>query len=256
MRKLLLNPTPLFRKLRQLSMLLSLLLAFPLSVFGKGYRTTGNVIDVTGNNAGTLFTWETDATQTTVWRWQIACEASIITPNISTLTFTLPVGKNITLSINGYANDMSTVDSQSLRKLILDGISENLDVSVYLENSEAPGTHYFSRSGNVFTTANWTGTQSMSTDGRLYITITNNQADPISGTINSITLLTGMKISSTDLVWPADSPISELTKSVSNNVTTLSGNLNVDDTFSFPLKIDNGNTLSNLDSNYDIAYSS
>lgn len=256
MRKLLLNTTPLFRKLRQLSMLLSLLLAFPLSVFGKGYRTTGNVIDVTGNNAGTLFTWETDATQTTVWRWQIACEASIITPNISTLTFTLPVGKNITLSINGYANDMSTVDSQSLRKLILDGISENLDVSVYLENSEAPGTHYFSRSGNVFTTANWTGTQSMSTDGRLYITITNNQADPISGTINSITLLTGMKISSTDLVWPADSPISELTKSVSNNVTTLSGNLNVDDTFSFPLKIDNGNTLSNLDSNYDIAYSS
>lgn len=255
MRKLLLNPTPLFRKLRQLSLLLSLLLALPLSVFGKGYRTTGNVTDATGNDAGTLFTWETDATQTTVWRWQIACEASTITPNISTLTFTLPVGKNITLSINGYANDMSTVDSQSLRKLILDGISENLDVSVYLENSEAPGTHYFSRSGNVFTTANWTGTQSMSTDGRLYITITNNQADPISGTINSITLLTGMKISSTDLVWPADSPINELTKSVSNNVTTLSGSCAAETGFSFLLKIDGGSALTE-NGNYAIKYTS
>lgn len=252
MRKLLLNPTPLFRKLRQLSMLLTLLLALPLSVFGKGYRTTGNVIDVTGNNAGTLFTWETDATQTTVWRWQIACEASTITPNISTLTFTLPAGKNITLSINGYANDLSTADFQSLRKLILDGLSNDLTVSAYL--SKGSDQYNFVGSNGVFTPNNWT--QSMSTDGTVYITITNNQQVSVSCTINSITVLTGQIISSNELVWPTDSPISELTKSVSNNVTTLSGNLNVDDTFSFPLKIDNGNTLSNLDSNYDIAYSS
>ena len=37
MRKLLLNPTPLFRKLRQLSLLLTLLLALPQTAMGKSY---------------------------------------------------------------------------------------------------------------------------------------------------------------------------------------------------------------------------
>lgn len=40
MRKLLLNPTPLFRKLRQLSLLLTLLLAFPLSIWGEEVTKT------------------------------------------------------------------------------------------------------------------------------------------------------------------------------------------------------------------------
>ena len=236
MRKLLLNPTPLFRKLRQLSMLLTLLLALPLSVFGKGYRTTGNVTDVTaGYNAGTRFTWNTNATGTsTTWRWVIDCEAGTVTPG-STLTFTLQAGKNITLSIDGYANnnDMSTVDTESLRKLILDGLSNDLTVSAYLRKGSNQ-YNYFIGSNGVFTPDNWT--QSMSTDGAVNITITNNKQDPVTCTVNSITILTGPTISSDGLAWPADSPINELTKSVSNNVTTLSGSCAVDTHFSFPLK--------------------
>ena len=254
MRKLLLNPTPLFRKLRQLTLLLSLLLALPLSVFGKGYRTTENVTDVTGTNAGTRFTWNTNATQTSTWRWVIDCEAgTVITPDINTLTFTLPAGKNITLSIDGYANDMSTVDIESLRKLILDGLSNNLTVSAYLRKGSVQ--YDFIGSNGVFTPNNWT--QNMSTDGAVNITITNNSGKSVTCTINSITLLTGPTISSDGLAWPAVSPINELTKSVSNNVTTLSGSCAANTSFSFPLKRDEGNsTLSTLTEQYDIAYSS
>ena len=254
MRKLLLNPTPLFRKLRQLSMLLTLLLALPQTAWGKRYTTTGyDVIDATGNDAGTRFTWNTNATGTsTTWRWVIDCEAGTVTPG-STLTFTLPAGKNITLSIDGYANDMSTVDTESLRKLILDGLSNDLTVSAYLRKGS--NQYNFIGSNGVFTPNNWT--ESMSTDGAVNITITNNSGKSVTCTINSITVLTGQIISSNGLAWPAVSPIDELTKSVSNNVTTLSGSCAVDTYYSFPLKRNEGNsTLSTLTEQYDIAYSS
>ena len=73
MRKLLLNPTPLFRKLRQLSMLLTLLLALPQTAWGQGnnqvtkaYTFTGTTLsgntgtatsDITTGGAGT-YTWD------------------------------------------------------------------------------------------------------------------------------------------------------------------------------------------------------
>lgn len=253
MRKLLLNPTPLFRKLRQLSMLLTLLLALPLSVFGKGYRTTGNVTDVTaGYNAGTRFTWNTNATETSTWQWVINCEAETVTPDISTLTFTLPAGKNITMNFGGSANS-TNADWSNLRKFTFDGLSDELTVSAAL--TQGGNTYNFTGSNGVFTPSG--DTESIDMNGVLNVTITNNSENSVTCTINSITVLTGQIISSNELVWPTDSPINELTKSVSNNVTTLSGNCAANTSFSFPLKRDEGNsTLSTLTEQYDIAYSS
>lgn len=263
MRKLLLNPTPLFRKLRQLSLLLSLLLALPQTAWGKRYTTTGNVIDATGNNAGTRFTWETNATQTAEWRWVIDCEAGTVTSGISTLTFTLPAGKNITMSFGGSTNSTNP-DYTTLRKFTFDGLSNELTVSAALTQEST--TYNFTGSNGVFTPSG--NTNSIDMNGVLNVTITNNSANSVTCTINSITVLTGPIISSDGLVWPENaedpstgSAISGITKSVSNNATTLSGNLNVDDIFSFPLKRDFGNQniveLNKGDNlNYDIAYSS
>ena len=51
MRKLLLNPTPLYRKLRQLSLLLTLLL-MPIGAWGQtSYGLTINDVQVTSENA-------------------------------------------------------------------------------------------------------------------------------------------------------------------------------------------------------------
>lgn len=70
MRKLLLNTTPLFRKLRQLSMLLTLLLALPQTAWGdevtKAYTFTGTTLsgnagtatsDITGGAVAETYTW-------------------------------------------------------------------------------------------------------------------------------------------------------------------------------------------------------
>ena len=231
MRKLLLNPTPLFRKLRQLSLLLTLLLALPQTAWGKRYTTTGNVIDATGNNAGTMFTWDTDATQTAEWRWVINCEAGTVTSGISTLTFTLQPNKNITMSFGGSTNNTSP-DYTKLRKFTFDGLSNELTVSAALTQENT--TYNFTGSNGVFTPIG--NTNSIDMNGVLNITITNNSANSVTCTINSITVLTGQIISINELVWPeyAEDPstgsaISGITKSVSNNATTLSGNLNVDD---------------------------
>ena len=263
MRKLLLNPTPLFRKLRQLSLLLTLLLALPQTAWGKRYTTTGDVTDATGNDAGTMFTWFTDATQTAEWMWVIKCENGTVTPDISTLTFTLPAGKNITMSFGGSTNNTSP-DYTKLRKFTFDGLSNELTVSAAL--SQESTTYDFTGTNGVFTPSG--NTNSIDMNGVLNITITNNSANSVTCTINSITVLTGQIISSDGLVWPENaedpstgSAISGITKSVSNNATTLSGNLNVDDIFSFPLKRVFGNQniveLNKGDNlNYDIAYSS
>lgn len=66
MRKLLLNPTPLFRKLRQLSMLLTLLLALPQIAWGDEvtYSFTGTTLS---GNAGTATSTTGNATQ----NWEI-----------------------------------------------------------------------------------------------------------------------------------------------------------------------------------------
>lgn len=68
MRKLLLNPTPLFRKLRQLSMLLTLLLALPQTAWGQnitseftGYNATNSSISFSNGSTGE---WETYESQT------------------------------------------------------------------------------------------------------------------------------------------------------------------------------------------------
>ena len=263
MRKLLLNPTPLFRKLRQLSMLLTLLLALPQTAWGNRYTTTGNVTDATGNNAGTRFTWNTNATETAEWRWVIDCEAGTVTPDISTLTFTLQPNKNITMSFGGSTNG-TNADYTKLRKFTFDGLSNELTVSAALTQEST--TYNFTGSNGVFTPSG--NTNSIDMNGVLNVTITNNSANSVTCTINSITVLTGQIISSDGLVWSENaedpstgSAINGITKNVSNNVTTLSGNLSVDDSFHFPLKRDFGdqnivelNKGDNL--NYDIAYSS
>ena len=266
MRKLLLNHTPLFRKLRQLSLLLTLLLALPQTAWGKRYTTTGNVIDATGNNGGTRFIWETSATETAEWRWVIDCEAGTVTSGISTLTFTLPAGKNITMSFGGSTSSTNSTnkDYTTLRKFTFVGLSNELTVSAALTQEST--TYNFTGSNGVFTPSG--NTNSIDMNGVLNVTITNNSGNSVTCTINSITVLTGPIISSDGLVWPENaedpstgSAISGITKNVSNNVTTLSGNLNVDDSFHFPLKRDFGdqnpvelNKGDNL--NYDIAYSS
>lgn len=252
MRKLLLNPTPLFRKLRQLSMLLSLLLALPQTAWGKRYTTTGNVTDVTASyTAGTRFTWNTNATETSTWQWVIDCEAGTVTPG-STLTFTLEAGKNITMYFGGSANPNSTnVDRSNLRKFTFDGLSDELTVSAALTQEST--TYNFTGSNGVFTPSG--NTNSIDMNGVLNVTITNNSGKSVTCTINSITVLTGQIISSDELVWPTDSPITELTKSVSNNVTTLSGSCAADTEFSFLLKIDGGSALTEND-NYAIKYTS
>lgn len=250
MRKLLLNPTPLFRKLRQLSLLLSLLLALPQTAWGKRYTTTGNVIDATGTNAGTRFTWETNATQTAEWRWVIDCEAGTVTSGISTLTFTLEPNKNITMSFGGSTNNTSP-DYTKLRKFTFDGLSNELTVSAALTQEST--TYNFTGSNGVFTPSG--NTNSIDMNGVLNVTITNNSGKSVTCTINSITVLTGQIISINELVWPTDSPINELTKSVSNNATTLSGSCAADTEFSFLLKIDGGSALTEND-NYAIKYTS
>ena len=62
MRKLLLNPTPLFRKLRQLSMLLTLLLALPQTAWG---QTTYN-IGTYNSQDNTWGDWQVTASNTTL----------------------------------------------------------------------------------------------------------------------------------------------------------------------------------------------
>lgn len=68
MRKLLLNPTPLFRKLRQLSMLLTLLLALPQTAWGQEVTNTYTFTGTTlSGNAGTATSTTGNATQ----NWEI-----------------------------------------------------------------------------------------------------------------------------------------------------------------------------------------
>ena len=242
-----------FAKPLRLALVLSTLLTLPQTAWGKGYRTTGNVTDATGNNAGTRFIWETSATETTQWRWVIDCEQGTVTNNNSKLVFTLQPNKNITLAISGGMN-ANTVDYTYLRKLIFDGLSNDLNVSAYLAKESV--NYSFSGSNGVFTPNNgWT--QGFDMNGVLNITISNNSGNSVNCTINSITILTGPTISSDGLAWPADSPIDELTKTVSNNVTTLTGSCAADTYFTFPLKRNEGNNnLSQLTEQYDIAYTS
>lgn len=252
MRKLLLNPSPLFRKLRQLSLLLTLLLALPLSAWGKGYRTTGNVTD-TGTYPNTNYTWYTSDENN--WSWSVmSSKAGLVTSGgTEKLAFTLAPGDYITL----YFSLTPASDWYSLRKIVLDGLSSDIKATALFHagNTDNLG---FVRNGYVFTPDGWTSGWESSNNVEIKIENDNQPGSgSLSGTINSITLLTGSTISSDGLAWPAVSPIDELTKSVSNNATTLSGNCAANTSFSFPLKRDEGNsTLSTLTEQYDIAYSS
>lgn len=111
MRKLLLNPTPLFRKLRQLSMLLTLLLALPQTAWGeevtKTYTFTGTTLS---GNAGTATSNITGGTVAETYTWNIkdfSREASgyayndgIVTPSNSKLGFS---GEGISRKFENYA---------------------------------------------------------------------------------------------------------------------------------------------------------
>lgn len=251
MRKLLLNPTPLFRKLRQLSLLLTLLLALPLSAWGKGYRTTGNVTD-TGTDPKTNYTWYTSDENNRSWSVMSSKAGLVTSGGTSTLAFTLDPGDYITL----YFSLNPAIDWYSLRKIVLDGLSSDIKATALFHAGD-PDNLGFVRNGYVFTPDGWTS--GWVSNNNVEIKIENdNQAGSgsLSGTINSITLLTGSTISSDGLAWPAVSPINGLTKSVSNNATTLSGNCAANTSFSFPLKRDENSTLSPLTEQYDIAYSS
>lgn len=95
MRKLLLNPTPLFRKLRQLSMLLTLLLALPQTAWGeqvtKTYTFTGTTLS---GNAGTATSDITGGTVAETYTWNI---------------------KDFSRVANGYAYTEGTVTPNNLK---------------------------------------------------------------------------------------------------------------------------------------------
>ncbi len=101
MRKLLLNPTPLFRKLRQLSLLLTLLLALPQTAWGQGsnqvsktytFKVTtlsGNTgtatSDITGGTVAETYTWNIKDFSRTIG--SVAYTNGTVTPSNSKLGF-------------------------------------------------------------------------------------------------------------------------------------------------------------------------
>jgi len=107
MRKLLLNPTPLFRKLRQLSMLLTLLLALPQTVWGqevtKAYNFTGTTLSSNGN-AGTATSTITEGTYT----WNITNFSRVANGYAYTEGTVTPSGSKLGFSGEGISNSVKT----------------------------------------------------------------------------------------------------------------------------------------------------
>ncbi len=83
MRKLLLNPTPLFRKLRQLSMLLTLLLALPQTAWGQTTYDKGTYNNNTWGN------WQVAATGTTISSSGEFLSFNVVDNTTATITLTL-----------------------------------------------------------------------------------------------------------------------------------------------------------------------
>lgn len=117
MRKLLLNPTPLFRKLRQLSLLLSLLLALPQTAWG---QTTYNIGAYDSSN-NTWGDWQVTASNTT-----------LSSPVNNFLSFTVANNTiaTITLTLRNPGNTSEKICSASFSYNNQSGISDDNKVKL------------------------------------------------------------------------------------------------------------------------------
>lgn len=117
MRKLLLNPTPLFRKLRQLSLLLSLLLALPQTAWG---QTTYNIGAYDSSN-NTWGDWQVTASNTT-----------LSSPGNNFLSFTVANNTiaTITLTLTNPGNTSEKICSASFSYNNQSGISDDNKVKL------------------------------------------------------------------------------------------------------------------------------
>lgn len=163
MRKLLLNPTPLFRKLRQLSLLLTLLLTLPQTAWGANY------------NSGTL-----DTTNKTWGAWNLSDGATYSSPQLNYLAFT---GANtITLTLTKPANTTDVIQGISIE--IGDGVTTTTLQSATIGTTNI--TSSFQLNSGVYTyaptnPAEWTGDIVITLQG------TNNQGGLMSATVLTAT---------------------------------------------------------------------
>ena len=158
MRKLLLNPTPLFRKLRQLSMLLTLLLV-PLGALGQTITVAGSAPDQSGAITGTT---GTDITGTV----SFDTKTNTLTLNDATITGNIVwtnTGENLTIqmsgknSVNGNITATATcslhiekIDNAESATLKYTGNRENFNPVTTLNNAEFT---YNSTNYHYYTTA-------------------------------------------------------------------------------------------------------
>ena len=158
MRKLLLNPTPLFRKLRQLSMLLTLLLV-PLGALGQTITVAGSAPDQSGAITGTT---GTDITGTV----SFDTKTNTLTLNDATITGNIVwtnTGENLTIQMSGKNSVNGNITATATCSLHIEKIAnaesatlkytgnmENLNPVTTLNNAEFT---YNSTNYHYYTTA-------------------------------------------------------------------------------------------------------
>ena len=228
---------------QKITLILTTLLLLPSVAMATIYDTTGKQVKSMTNvgNANVHYGWDVNNGN----KWSISYESGdvSITGGATTLQFTLNAGKTMTLSTSKPTNE-----SGDFRKISLVGLNENLSTTISFgsENLSSISTEVFAPESPI----KWESQE-------ITITITNNQSENISCTINSISFLTGTQ-SSEEFSWgeltPGDySDIDGLSKTINGSNTSIEGHCEAGTMFNLPLTSSNSITINYFSSNPEVA---